>query len=93
MALPLRKREQHSWGTLTVRGAPPALKNTGLRGCIERRKAPATGSPRYPGDKYYHGLARFPGDPAAWTTSERDWDEKRAKRGMTGNFDDAMNDA
>jgi hypothetical protein len=93
MALPLVSREKHSWGTLTVRGAPPAIKHTGIRGMVERRQAPATGESEYPGDKFYHGLARFPGDPQAFTTSKRDWDEKRAQRGMTKKIEDFYDDA
>jgi hypothetical protein len=95
MALPLVSREQHSWGTLTVRGAPPAIKpkQGGIQECIERRRGPATGKSEYPGDKFYHGLARFPGDPQAFTTSKRDWDEKRAQRGMTKKIEDFYDDA
>jgi len=75
---------------MTVRGAPPAVKHNGIAGMIAAKQVPGVGESRYPGDKYYHGLARFPGDPTAVTTSEKDWNEKRAARGMTKRIDDVI---
>ena len=93
MPAPVETVEKHSWGTMTVRGTPPAVRNGGLAGIVKRRRGPADGESRYPGNKYYHGLARFPGDPQARTTSEKDWNEKRARRGMTKTFEDMADGA
>lgn len=66
------------------------ISHGGIEEMIRSRTVPRIGRSRWPGAKYYSGLARFPGDKTAYCSTEQEWDRKRKERGMTTKVEDVL---